>query len=700
MGSAWAPLPEPRTEKRRHPSPASVTPERDLQPIVADICAGWRREAKSPQNDELESLVQSVVEWLNCASAAGTLSTLLCFEEELATLDCLSVPRLAQVAEDNWDLAVLAARLALKVVLNRETPLLLLYGVGEAVELEQLGSDKMHKLIRTEGYVLKESPPELLVMSMDFRCEQCGHVCRRNFPGGEFSPPPQCLDECGAKSFFPLRRTAKCAMSQRLVLQELRTRRKRPMIFVAELREPLTGRVRMGDEVELVAQPRPEKLEREEGFGKATDAGLFTVVLEARSIRPKSAQITEDAGLPASLLEREVAFEALIASFRSDLSLNELAKAFVILTLCSKQKMPLLLVEESNGGAAGLLEFAEEIAIRTVKGDNFELFPTDRGEEGGIEPGKILMCNKGFCAVPHLAAMKKPELAKLFGAIESQKVVVRDAECFTTVALDVVFICALRATTGNFEQLLAEHGQLPRGTFSKFDFVVPVVHDPAYLRLAVAEKLLRKPPPRPAPRDPRAFPFSTIMQARIEKLAENALTLDALGCQALLKRIENAVDPVLSKEVAVYLRDFFESLHQISSLTPAFFAALLRLVKSRARIDLRPSVSFQHADEIIEIIRELLSSSLYSQSSSQRGDKPSKPASQLSLPKKHKILLDELKAMRESRQSGFFRLEEIRAIVNRLDLRLDDFLLFIERLNMEGTLLNKGNGVYELSSSL
>ena len=148
--------------------------------------------------------------------------------------------------------------------------------------------------------------------------------------------------------------------------------------------------------------------------------------------------------------------------------------------------------------------------------------------------------------------------------------------------------------------------------------------------------------------------------------------------------------------MAAHLRAFFESLQQADTLGPAFLAALLQLARARARVDLRPSVTLQHADEIVELVRELLASPFYAHAAP--AAEPARTRAQLSLPKKQRLFLAELKALRA--QQDCFRLAELRAVAERLGLALDDFGLFVEQLNAEGALLSRGNGLFALSASL
>lgn len=56
-----------------------------------------------------------------------------------------------------------------------------------------------------------------------------------------------------------------------------------------------------------------------------------------------------------------------------------------------------------------------------------------------------------------------------------------------------------------------------------------------------------------------------------------------------------------------------------------------------------------------------------------------------------KIFISELKSIVEDVNSNTFEYNELKSIANDLNLNIDNFNMFIEKLNVEGALINKGN---------
>jgi hypothetical protein len=69
----------------------------------------------------------------------------------------------------------------------------------------------------------------------------------------------------------------------------------------------------------------------------------------------------------------------------------------------------------------------------------------------------------------------------------------------------------------------------------------------------------------------------------------------------------------------------------------------------------------------------------------------------MSYPKKQQKFLQHLAEMARSVGSWVFSMDELRNVAQGLQLGVDDFQLFVERLNLQNHLLKKPNNRYELA---
>lgn len=71
-----------------------------------------------------------------------------------------------------------------------------------------------------------------------------------------------------------------------------------------------------------------------------------------------------------------------------------------------------------------------------------------------------------------------------------------------------------------------------------------------------------------------------------------------------------------------------------------------------------------------------------------------KKNSELSLPKQRALFISSMREKGEEKESNIWEWSELVKLAKELELNIGDFYAFVERLNQDGTLLQKGNKKY------
>jgi len=133
------------------------------------------------------------------------------------------------------------------------------------------------------------------------------------------------------------------------------------------------------------------------------------------------------------------------------------------------------------------------------------------------------------------------------------------------------------------------------------------------------------------------------------------------------------------------------------SITTRQLESLRRLTEARAKSELRESATENDAVEIIKLYQE----SIYDLKPSNLpkahlGNKAGGNVGELSIPKQQSAFIGHLSSLLEARNSDLLSFQELLEISKTMGLRVGDFNLFIEKLNMANILLKKGPGLYKV----
>lgn len=639
----------------------------------------------------------------------------------------------------------------------------LLLPFGNQTSFDFLNSERVHKMVRVHCLVIKVCSMRVLVSQMDFKCADCSEITTHTFVDFAFEYPKKCSNEnCDFSSFIPLKKTAKPVLTQRIRVQELQRKIGNPGITQIELREDFINELKCGDHIDLIGILRPESVNKEDYFGKQNvgpgGVGLYSTFIEVLGLKilnPRTEELesiqklmknkapgyqmkrslvfSEDMAeilknythIFEECVECEQALELLIHYFAPGILQNEIIKAFLVLCMFSPEPIHLLILGPSISGRTTLLSFMEEVGPHTIKGKEIDLFPKltkEPGNEFSVEPGKIALCDQGVCCIDDIGLLPPPAQSKIIDVIDNRKITIGKAGSFGALSCNTSFIASAAIKEKTYDKRLGikENSKMSDNLIPKFDFVLVLKSCSGYMLNQITQKLLAKKKLQPVVPieeegsngydEIRNEGFTVHIRQRIREFeSANKGTAEALAnievYKAFVSYLRSFPMPKVNQEVACYMRDFYIELRDQYKNTPInislrLYFTMIKLVQSRARIDNRESVSIQHANEVVEMIKEIYGRA-YEPNSSVFGTKTRSKTtenSKLSNPKKMQLFLDTLKDIANQVHSNQFQMKELKSICDQLDLALPNFPLFIDKLNIEGLLIKKPGDIYELTN--
>ncbi len=169
--------------------------------------------------------------------------------------------------------------------------------------------------------------------------------------------------------------------------------------------------------------------------------------------------------------------------------------------------------------------------------------------------------------------------------------------------------------------------------------------------------------------------------------------------------VRQSLKPRLTPSAGTMLKTYFQHLRQnyqsqdvLFPLTVRNFESLIRICQARARIAGRNEVLVSDVEEVKDFYTQMLLQSV--QQPDERQPKPNhidrSDVSNLSIPKQTRIYLEVLQDEARIKGNKVFTLSELRTIAKNMKMRVGEFYPYIEKLNLEGYFLSKGNDIYHL----
>lgn len=363
----------------------------------------------------------------------------------------------------------------------------------------------------------------------------------------------------------------------------------------------------------------------------------------------------------------------------------------------------------------------------------------EAGGDFALEAGALVLGDRGLVAIDEFDKMNA-EYAALLEAMEQQSVSVAKAGIVCNLSARTSVVAAANPVGGHYDRsrTVCENLKMPLPLLSRFDLVFVLMDRPDANRdRFISEHVMsmlgreggggsRARPPRPPFGGPRRR-FADEVDDEEEEGADGAAkppsrvplpkrlltrgvrdpaVVDPIRPAVFRKYLAYArtyVTPTLTAGAKDALRQFYLTLRKgvrertldTTPVTTRQLESLIRLAQARAKAELRPEVTADHAMDVVELLRH----SLLDEWTDAAGRVDLSRASGLSQYALVKALAELLHAEAERRRDRLFPIAEIRRLATDAGLPAGATEGLVETLNRENWLLLKGPGRYQLQSS-
>eukprot|EP00808_Paulinella_micropora_P017463 g80983.t1 len=453
------------------------------------------------------------------------------------------------------------------------------------------------------------------------------------------------------------------------------------------------------------------------------------------------------------IAEQKNVFKTLVHSLCPAIYGHEVVKAGLLLAVFGgRQKFSgdknrlsvrgdphVLIVGDPGLGKSQMLRAVSRLAPRGVyvcgntttnSGLTVTLVREGRGGDYALEAGALVLADQGMCCIDEFDKMSAEQNA-LLEAMEQQSVSIAKAGICSSLAARCSVVAAANPVGGHYDRskTVAENLKMSTPLLSRFDIVFILFDSPDTQKdYMLSEHVIaihsgnnkntefsstQKPSQRLTQTQREEIKQSVFMSGMDEWMKQKPLAErlqlktnereDPIPPQLLRKYIAYArkyVKPWLNDDAKKILGEFYLKLrkeHQSADSTPITtrqLESLVRLAEARAKLELREEVTAQDALDAVDVIKE----SMFDTFSDEFGHVDFNRTRGLSKSKQVQVFVKALHRQAIRRGSNIFTIDEMRTIGQALGLGVDDFGSFVENMNSQNFLLNKGKGRYQLCS--
>ncbi|XP_024916757.1 DNA helicase MCM8 [Cynoglossus semilaevis] len=335
-----------------------------------------------------------------------------------------------------------------------------------------------------------------------------------------------------------------------------------------------------------------------------------------------------------------------------------------------------------------------------------------------LEAGALVLADQGLCCIDEFDKLGHQQQA-LLEAMEQQSVSLAKAGIVSSLPARTSVVAAANPVGGHYtrSKTVCENLKMGSALLSRFDiiFLLLDIPDETHDR-HLSEHVM-------ANRSGKGRTSSaTVTRAADNQLDSSVLledmplserlkipagkVIDAIPACLLRKYVSYArqyVNPVISPEAAKTIQDFYLSLRAQSHsadatpITTRQLESLIRLTEARARLDLRETASKSDAEDVIEIIKHSLAD-ITSDGLGNLEFEVSQRGSGTSQRSAAKRLVNALHSHAQRTNQKQFDLQTLRAMAEKINIKVMDFEGLVSSLNEQGFLLKKGAKLYQLQT--
>ncbi|MGA2783950.1 MAG: minichromosome maintenance protein MCM [Candidatus Bathyarchaeia archaeon] len=480
--------------------------------------------------------------------------------------------------------------------------------------LRRIGSENIGRLLLIDGIIVRSTSVKPLLIKAAFQCRKCNAMTYVDQVGTLMRGPGVCA-HCRSKIFEFLEKQSIFMNSQEIRIQERPEDLppgQLPRAMDVRLLEDLVDTARPGDRVSIIGVARA----LQEFIGRKARLRTFDLLLDANYVEVvgKEVEVVEltpdDERLIKELAKDPFIHRKLIASLAPSIyGYGDLKEAVLYLLfggvskrlpdgVTIRSEINVLLVGDPGTAKSQLLQYVARTAPRG-------LYTSGRGttaagltaavvreKSGGmvLEAGALVLADKGVACIDEIDKMRPEDRVAIHEALEQHTVSVAKGGIVATLNARAAVLAAANPSLGRYDSYrnITDNINLPVTLLSRFDLL---------------------------------FIMKDVPEIDADsKMSEHILTLHRLKMtpekppltpELLRKYIAYAkrVEPQLTEEVVVELRQFYLKMRSTSgstespvAITPRQLEALVRLSEARARSFLRDRVEVEDARAIIRLM--------------------------------------------------------------------------------------------------
>ncbi|XP_031846234.1 DNA helicase MCM8-like isoform X2 [Nomia melanderi] len=596
--------------------------------------------------------------------------------------------------------------------------------------LQDLKANSYGKLVSIRGCVIRVGCVKHLGDWIVFACRKCNLQKIAKQPQGIYTIPKKC-NICGSSRFRPILDSpqVKSIPFQTIKIQELlndeqNNKGSMPRVLDVELMDDLVTTCMPGDDITLTGIIKgTNNCKTHNKVSLSLYMEAITVLNNKQRFQTKNI-VDNEMSIKDYLAIKEVyntpnIFPLLVHSLCPSIYGHEMIKAGLILSLFGgnaehlelRENIHTLIVGDPGLGKSQMLQACSRIAARgvyvcgnssTSSGLTITLTKENKSNNFALEPGALVLADRGCCCIDEFDKMSKQHSA-LLESMEQQCVSVAKSGVVCSLPTRTSILAAANPINGRFNRskTVIQNLKMSPPLLSRFDLIFLLLDEPNKLvddllckhvmSIHTGSKMINEKQINAS----QGIDISDINKLTLRDKLESYVTENAIPQSILRKYISYArqyVKPTLTTEAATVLQNYYLQLRRKNSKFSGLsvynrqLEAMIRLTEARAKLELRTQATEIDALDVIEILQYTFDNNIVSWSLLNN-----KKATD----RKVREFIQLLKKERLSSGNKIFSTKRLREIAIDGNVTVDDFSQLIAKLNECGVLLKTGNNTYK-----
>ncbi|XP_072387605.1 DNA helicase MCM8-like [Diabrotica undecimpunctata] len=623
-----------------------------------------------------------------------------------------------------------------------DTILVRVCNVEPVMQLRDLRVNYFGKMVTIRGTVIKASQVKLISQFWTFSCTACSGTQVLRQPDGVYTVPSKCqTKDCTARSNFSVDHDSpfnKVISWQSIKIQEplwadqYETART-PRTLDCELSEDLVKTCLPGDDITLTGIIKVRDVNS--NFGKNKQNTIFNLYLDAVSIFNNKKQCKGESNDGISFNQNDYfevkkihcepnLFSLLVNSLCPNIYGHEIVKAGLLLALLGGTKSEtfrgeshILVVGDPGLGKSQMLQACANVSPRGVyvcgnTSTSSGLTVTMTRDEGeySLEAGALMLADQGCCCIDEFDKMPNQH-ACLLEAMEQQSISIAKGGMVCSIPTRATILAAANPAGGHYNKAktVAENLKMSSPMLSRFDLIF-ILLDKANEEVDwLLSKHVLDIHSEKSQRDRNQNNSSFMQDVSADQTLRDRLKLDSsqvdLVPHSLFRKYiayaQKYVKPQLSEDAKTVIKQFYLLLRkqfQTGDCTPVTTRqanSLIRLTQARAKAELREVATKQDALDVVEIMKWSLND-VFSDEAGVLDKTRSQNGTGTSTKAQITRLLRLVQRVSDVETRSMFHTNELKQLSEQAGIARDKFFTVLDNLNLQGYLLKKGQGKYQL----